>query len=618
MLDLSTWDKRVHKRRGDKSEQPGGSGEAPVLNTSNTPSGGAAAESRVIVPPPDQETMRKVAWQIGEAKPAEKYQPAGNHVSISMVHPRQGFAHWRIRQEWIDKVSKEKGGAWNNCRLIIRLYDTTNIEFNGFNAHHIQDMVLPAICGHFLFGFGRPGSTQVAEVGFHLKNGEFIPAARSQFTRFAPEGVSGRSDHSALHVDANLKSHAVPNLWEKDAFLKEKRRPRLRKPLRIATLAYESAALGHGGKLATFVAELASETQKAGHDVHVFVPRSEKLGETRECGGVTYNPLDVSFSERPVDTALSFAAAVEKSLADLPAFDLFHLHDWMTGLAPWIGTRPTILSLTSTEKTRLNGAEPTELSKEISKIEHDLMQVVECVLTPDWLRDKIIAEFGTDGQRVREFPVEGRMPSEWDKPLDLGRVKSDFGVPGGARLLLYVGPLEHHAGVDLLIEALPIILHRHPSTCIGFVGMGNMHDHLLRRAHQCGIGHAVRMFGHVDGHALTRLLRASEALLLPSRGRVAGDDAVVDLARKAGKAVVTTHGGPAYLVRHEQNGVITYDNPGSMVWALDRILGDSAHAVRMGENGRRTEGAGYSWADVAKLYGDICAECFPELTQARE
>ena len=70
--------------------------------------------------------------------------------------------------------------------------------------------------------------------------------------------------------------------------------------------------------------------------------------------------------------------------------------------------------------------------------------------------------------------------------------------------------------------------------------------------------------------------------MLPSRCRLPFDDAVVDLARKAARPVVTTHGGPAHLIRHEENGLITYDNPGSMVWALDRILSDPAHAERMG------------------------------------
>src|SRR5204862_6842175 len=110
------------------------------------------------------------------------------------------------------------------------------------------------------------------------------------------------------------------------------------------------------------------------------------------------------------------------------------------------------------------------------------------------------------------------------------------------------------------------------------------------RGHDAGVAQAVRCLGHVEGPQVARLLRSAEELALPSRNRVPQDDAVVDLARRASRPLITTHGGPAHLVRHEENGVITYDNPGSMVWALDRILGDPENAESMGRNGRSSEG----------------------------
>jgi glycosyltransferase involved in cell wall biosynthesis len=130
------------------------------------------------------------------------------------------------------------------------------------------------------------------------------------------------------------------------------------------------------------------------------------------------------------------------------------------------------------------------------------------------------------------------------------------------------------------------------------------------------VAHAVRLLGHVEGPPLVRLLRCAAAVVLPSRWRVPFDDAVVDLARRAGRPVVTTQGGPAHLVRHEETGVVTYDNPGSMVWGVDRILGDPAHADRMGRNGRRGDGAVQNWSEVARRYLELCARCFPELTEA--
>ena len=210
------------------------------------------------------------------------------------------------------------------------------------------------------------------------------------------------------------------------------------------------------------------------------------------------------------------------------------------------------------------------------------------------------------------------MANEWETPLDFGKVKQAIGVGPVDRLILFVGPLEHAAGVDVLLEAMPTMVHRVPNLRLAYVGSGNLYGHLQHRMQQLGVGHAVRLLGHMDGPPLTRLLRSAEALVLPSRYRVPFDDAVVDLARRAGRPVVTTHGGPAHLVRHEENGILTYDNPGSMVWAMDRILGDPGHAERMGRNGRRTDQAGgVMWSDVGRHYLEVCASYFPELTAAQ-
>jgi glycosyltransferase involved in cell wall biosynthesis len=141
-----------------------------------------------------------------------------------------------------------------------------------------------------------------------------------------------------------------------------------------------------------------------------------------------------------------------------------------------------------------------------------------------------------------------------------------------------------------------------------------MRGQLERRANELGVAFAVRFLGDQGGGELTRLLRASLALLLPSRYRIAMDDAVIGLARKAARPVVTTHGGPAHTVRHEQDGLVTYDNPGSMVWAMDRILGDPGHTERMGQAGRQSEGVAPRWGEVAGQYLEACVHWFPELT----
>lgn len=573
-------------------------------------------------PPPQDgdgyaEFLRRCAWEIGEGHPADAYTPPVNHVGLGMVAPVQGFVHWRIQQEWVDQTAGRKGNAWHNSRLIIRLYDVSYIHFNGMNANEMHDYPLPGLCGQLFFKLPRPGTWQLAEVGFLLQNGEFIAAARSQTVPFAPDSGCARGSAEALLVDPQGRVEPVGNLWDQDRILRERRRPHLREPLRIANFAFASLASGQQGTLARFVSELATGLVTRGHEAHLFLPASSSFHDDCQIDGVHYHPLPVHCSESPVATAQAFAQAAAERLRDLPPFDLMHLHEWMSGYVQRPGELPSILSLGSVEATRRNGTPPSPLSLAVQQAERETAQAASYVLTPDWLRDRAIDELALDGARVRAFPMEGRMPNEWECHLDYGQVKKEIGVGPLDRLLLFVGPLEHAAGVDLLIEALPVLLRRWSNLRIAYIGAGNQSGALQHRAHELGVAYAVRFLGHVEGPMVTRLVRSAEALVLPSRYRMPLDDAVVDLARRAGRPVVTTHGGPAHLIRHEETGVVTYDNPGSMVWAADRILGDPVHAQQMGQNGRRADQGMVVWSEVARYYLELCGACFPELTEAR-
>jgi glycosyltransferase involved in cell wall biosynthesis len=559
------------------------------------------------------ELLRQCAWEIGEQRPADRYGPDASHVGLAMVHPTHGFAHYHMLLGWVEETARARGHNWDGSRPVLRLYDVSYIEFTGLNAHRIQDHTLPGLAGQLFFNLPNPGTWQVAEVGFVLRNGEFIPAARSPVVPFAPDAPSRQGGHAALFVPGPGRSEPIDNVWSSERELRERRRPRLRQPLRFAAFAFASRPSGPDCALATFVTELAAGQAARGHDVHVFVPATEHLPHQRQEAGVTYHPLPVR-GDSPIELAQAFSLAARARLREFPPFDLLHLHEWMTGLVPGQAEPRAVLSLSSLEATRRNGAPPDELSRAIEQTERELAKSARHVLTPGWLRDRAVGELGLPPERVHPFAMEGRLPNEWEQPLDVGQVKMGAGFGPLDRMMIYVGPLEHAAGVDLLVEALPVLLRRWGNLRIAFVGLGPMHGHLLHRAGEMGVGHAVRLFGHVSGPWLTQLLRASEALVLPSRYRQPQDDAVVDLARKAARPVITTHGGPAHLVRHEENGLVTYDNPGSMVWALDRALGDPGHADRMGNNGRRSDSASLKWDEVAGHYLEACVSWFPELT----
>ena len=146
--------------------------------------------------------------------------PPANHVGLAMVAPGQGFAHWRMLPDWVEQTARSRGDAWHDCRLVLRLYDVSCIDFNGFNAHRIQDHAAAGACAGRCSSScpGRaPGSWR--EVGFLLRNGEFVargplpghafPAGRRLVARQPRRPAGG----------CRGRVEEIGNVWDQDKVL---------------------------------------------------------------------------------------------------------------------------------------------------------------------------------------------------------------------------------------------------------------------------------------------------------------------------------------------------------------------------------------------------------------
>jgi glycosyltransferase involved in cell wall biosynthesis len=87
--------------------------------------------------------------------------------------------------------------------------------------------------------------------------------------------------------------------------------------------------------------------------------------------------------------------------------------------------------------------------------------------------------------------------------------------------LLFVGRLVEKKGLKYLIEALPLILGKHPNAVLRIVGDGQEKERILERILELGIGEHIEFLGAVANDVLTEIYNSSDVVVFPS---VVADD----------------------------------------------------------------------------------------------
>ena len=415
---------------------------------------------------------------------------------------------------------------------------------------------------------------------------------------------SPQRDQTALYVDDRWRIETVGNVWEQENSCASP-------PPQTAASSPAHRRLrlsaGKDGLPAPFVQELTLQEHALGHEVHVFVPASESLPHRPPLDGIHYHPLPIDANGSPLETAQAFARAVESHLQDAGPPSICSIIT--SGRPAW--RRPagpsahTVADFIGGDATQWNASHRSVAGH--PRVRSSIARGVRCVLTPDGSASGPY-RVGHGRRGDPPFPDGGPARQRMGMPARYGQVKGEIGVGPLDRLILYIGPLEHSAGVDLLVEALPAALtapatyawpSSAPAPCTAIWS---------RRRHQLGVAYL--------RHACWDIERDRKRSIVGPRRRGAGATVALPCAFRRRRhrsgtqgrpSVVTTHSGPAHLIRHDENGLISYDNPGSMVSGAGSPPRRSGSTERMGQNGKRSEGSMQSWSDVTRHYLELCA-----------
>lgn len=164
-------------------------------------------------------------------------------------------------------------------------------------------------------------------------------------------------------------------------------------------------------------------------------------------------------------------------------------------------------------------------------------------------------------------------------------VRSEFGLPSTSKIIGVFAKVTPIKGQDLLLEALPQVLHSHPDVYVLFVGSieGDFARRTQQRAKELGIYRHVVFTGlRAD---VARLMQAVDVVTLPSRSETFGL-AVLE-AMALGKPVVATRvGGLPELVRDGETGILVDFTAASLAHALNELLTSAELRQRLGQAAR--------------------------------
>ncbi|MEZ4733574.1 MAG: glycosyltransferase family 4 protein [Caldilineaceae bacterium] len=269
-----------------------------------------------------------------------------------------------------------------------------------------------------------------------------------------------------------------------------------------------------------------------------------------------------------------FVTYAEK-LAHTYAYDLIHIHEWLTGAAgiklKHLWKTPLLATIHGTERGRHQGYLPSQTSQQINQIEWEIcFEAWRVIVCSEFMREELQHYFTVPADKI-DVIFNGVNPASGSDCSDeeLNALRQRY-APNGEHVLFFVGRIVHEKGLQILIRAMPRILAVYPGTRLLVAGKNG--ERMWPLAYELGVEHAVDFLGFISDRDRDCIYRIADAAIFPSLYEPFGIVALEAMA--CGCNVIVSHvGGLREVVEHQQNGLTVYpDDPLSIVWAVDQLF----------------------------------------------
>ncbi len=412
--------------------------------------------------------------------------------------------------------------------------------------------------------------------------------------------------------------------------------------LRIVHFSWEFPPTIWGG-LGTFTTELSQKQVSLGHQVTLFtLNNANHLTSSEQWNGVeVYRPklLDLSssfylfanqdvrswglhfkFFADVINYNISSATQLVNTLVGTNgrSFDIIDAHDWLGIVGGMIAQKelqlPLIFHIHSTETGRsLGGGSPT-----IKNIEYTGGQNADCIITVSQAMKNELLLLGFPSEKIHVC-WNGVDPGKYNpdriNQQDIMDLRRSYGIAPDETMLLFVGRLVKVKGADMLVQAMPHVLHEFPHTKLVVLGVGDMEAEIRRTIHDLGLQQKVLLRSEfVREEERIFHYAASDAVVLPSLYEPFG--IVCTEAMSMAKPVVVGAQGINGMKEQviptgvQQCGFhVNPHDPVDIAWGIKQVLTSTEKRIRMGTNARKRVIEQFSWDIIARRTSEIYAKC---------
>jgi hypothetical protein len=133
-----------------------------------------------------------------------------NRIVLMVQDPKWLFSYWEIQKDVVDSVLHTLGSLAHGAKMVLRVYDVTDIIFDGGNAHKYFDIEVTGGARNWYIHVGEPNRSFCVDIGFLATNGIFRTLCRSNTVRTPRMSVSEVVDEKWMGIEELYETICVP------------------------------------------------------------------------------------------------------------------------------------------------------------------------------------------------------------------------------------------------------------------------------------------------------------------------------------------------------------------------------------------------------------------------